>query len=326
MYTLPKDVRIGVLRGGPSPEYDVSLKSGAQVLNVLSETHQPVDILIDKAGVWHVRGTPRSPDRVLNHLDVVFNALHGTYGEDGIVQNILNHHAVPYTGSDRFSSAIAMNKWLTKEQARSAGIKTPISVVVRSTDSVIEKAREIFHSIPHPLVVKPTMGGSSLGIFVVKSFPELVSALESVLTVYDSALVEEYIAGKEATCTVVNDFRDRQVYSFPPIEIRYPKPEMVWTYDHKYSGESQIMYPTTLLSGETKAVEDMSRAIHSLLKLSHYSRSDFIVSPRRGVYFLEVNTLPGMTAHSLVPKSLESVGVTLKEFIHHIIGLALNKK
>src|ERR1700733_8325207 len=165
MDTLPKSLRIGVVRGGPSFEYDVSLRSGGNVLKILSETHQPIDIFISRDGTWHVGGLPRSPEKILKNMDVVFNALHGTYGEDGQIQEIFDTYSVPFTGSDTFASRIAIHKQVTKERARAAGIKTPVSFVVTQEDSIAEKAKEIFGSIPGPLVVKPTCSGSSFGLY-----------------------------------------------------------------------------------------------------------------------------------------------------------------
>ena len=136
---LPSSLRIGVLRGGPSSEYDVSLQSGAHVLKHLSETHKPVDIFISRDGAWHVGGVEKSPERILKHMDVVFNALHGTFGEDSKVQDLLNSHDIPYTGSDKLPSAIAMNKWLTKERLKLVGIKTPVAVLIRADDSLDQK-------------------------------------------------------------------------------------------------------------------------------------------------------------------------------------------
>ena len=294
---LPQSLRIGVLRGGPSPEYEISLQSGSFVLKNLSETHKPIDIFISRDGKWHVQGIERSPERILSHLDVLWNALYGQYGEDGKVQEILKHHGVMYTGSDKFSSSVAMNKWITKERAILAGIKTPLAFIVRPDDSLFEKVKEIFQSIPHPLVVKPVNGRSSVGIHVVTSFKELLEALENVLSQYPGALVEEYISGKEACCTAIDNFRGQDIYTFPPSE--------------------------KLSKVENDEVEYATKKIHQNLGLSHYSQSDFIVSPRRGVYFLEVNTLPNISEKSKLSQSLESVGVSIKEFLHHVIRLAL---
>src|SRR3989344_2432232 len=324
MQTLSPSLRIGVLRGGPSPEYDVSLKTGANVLKHLSETHNPIDVFISKDGKWHMNGMERSPERILKNLDVAFNALHGTYGEDGQVQEILNHHGVPYTGSDKYASAIAMNKWITKERALLAGIKTPVSMLVRQTDSLPNKAKEIFNSIPHPLIVKPACGGSSLGLHKVDSFSELLSALENVLSEHGSAVVEEYIVGKEATCGVIDNFRGKKIYPLPPVEI-VPPTGKLFDYDSKYNGETKEICPGNFSEKEKREIERVAQLIHDKLDLRHYSRSDFIVSPRRGVYFLEVNTLPGLTEESLLPKSLKAVGVEVKEFLHHLLHMAIHK-
>ena len=297
--TLPGSLHIGVLRGGPSPEYDVSLKSGANVMKNLEDSHGPIDIFISKDGAWHMQGIGRPPQTILKNMDVVFNALHGTFGEDGGVQEILSSSGVKYVGSDRYSSSIAMNRQLAKEHLLPFGIKTPVHVVVRSTDSLADKAKEIFNSIPHPLAVKPAKGGSAYVFAVVENFPDLCGALETLLSQHDAVVVEEFIPGIGVSCLVTEDFRGQSLYAFPPSK--------------------------RLLQEETQAVEDMAKKVHSILGLSHYSQSDFMVSPRRGVYFLEVNTSPKMTEKSLAPKSMEVVGVSTKEFLHHVIGLALNE-
>lgn len=326
MSSLPASLRVGVVRGGPSPEYDVSLKTGNTVLQHLSETHAPLDIFIDKEGRWHMHGVARSPEKILKNVDVIWNALHGAYGEDGGIQEFLDHHGVPYTGSARLPSALAMNKWMTKERAYSAGIRTPLHVVIRQTDPIREKATEIFYSIPHPLVVKPVTGGSSLGLYMVQNLAELLAAVEAVLSAYDAALVEEYISGKEGTCGVIENFRGQKAYALPPVEIIPPPGKSLFDHYAKYSGESRELCPGNFSSEEKMEIERLAALVHETLGLSHYSRSDFIVSPRRGIYFLEVNTLPGLTDESLLPKSLDAVGVSMKEFIHHILGLAIGKK
>lgn len=326
MIVLPRDLKIGVLRGGPSPEYEVSLQSGSHVLEKLKETHQPLDIFISKDGVWHMNGFEKTPDKILKNVDVVFNSMHGVYGEDGQIQDLLSYYGVPYTGSSKFSSAISMNKFMTKDLANKLGIKTPTHIVIKKEEDIKNRAYEAFANIPHPLVVKPVSSGSSHGLYLVQNFTELLSTLEAVFSVYDSALVEEYISGKEITCTVIENFRDQKEYATPPVEVLYQKDAPVWTYGLRYAPDTSIIYPTTLVDDESKIVEEASKLIHKDLGLSHFSRSDFIVSPRRGVYFLEVNTVPGLTKKSLLPKSLESIGLSFKEFIHHVISLALNKK
>ncbi len=325
MNNLSRSLHIGVIRGGPSSEYEVSLQTGGNVLKTLSETHSPVDIFISRDGKWHINGVERSPERILKNIDVVFNALHGEYGEDGGVQEILVHHGVPFTGSERYPSAIAMNKWMTKERAKAIGIKTPLAMLVRREDSINEKAREIWSAMPHPFIVKPTCGGSSIGVYIANTFKELVSSLEKVLEIHGSAVVEEYITGKEATCGVIDNFREQKLYALPVVEIIPPKKSKFFDNESKYNGQSREVCPGNFSAEEKTEMEKISKEIHEVLGLRHYSRSDFIVSPRRGIYFLEVNTLPGLTKESLLPKSLQAVGVSFIDFIHHVLGLALNR-
>lgn len=305
-------------------EYDVSLKTGANILNILQDTHTPVDIFVSKDGKWHVNGLEKSSERALRSVDVVFNAMHGAYGEDGGVQEVLDAHGLPYTGSGRFESMLAMNKWQTKELLKKHNIKTPVAILVKQTDHLLDKAKQIWGEIPHPMIVKPTCGGSSLGIIVANSFQELLSALETTLSQHGSVLVEEYIKGKEATCGVIEKFRNKDVYVLPAIEIR-KQSDKVFDYTSKYDGETEEVCPGNFSREEKKEIERLSSLVHTALGLSHYSRSDFIVSPKRGVYFLEVNTLPGLTEKSLLPKALSAVGVSFQEFLHHILGLALHK-
>lgn len=318
---ISPSLKVGVLRGGPSNEYDVSLKTGANVLKHLLTICRPVDIFISKEGLWHVQGQVKSPEKILRQVDVVWNALHGKFGEDGQVQAFLDSHGVKYTGSGRMSSSISMNKFLTKKEALEANVKTPLHLLVRSDDDYFQKAKDSIQTFPFPVVVKPVSGGSSQGVAIVKNVPDLVFHLQNILNDGGSALVEEYIAGKEATCGVIDNFRNSKTYVLPPVEILHKS--SFFDYDSKYSGQSKEICPGNFSKVEKDEIERMSSLIHQKLGLSHYSRSDFIVHPKRGVYFLEVNSLPGMTKESLLPKSLEAVGVSMKEFISHILSLAL---
>ncbi len=299
MSALPVSLKIGVLRGGPSSEYETSLKTGANVLENLSQSYKTIDIFISEDGVWHMSGMAKTPEKILKQVDVIFNALHGTWGEDGGVQKILSSHGVPFTGSDILPSAISMNKLHTKERLKKIGIKTPVYSVVRRTDDLSKKTREIWNSIPHPLIIKPANGGSAQKNFKADSYQELLNAIENVLADYDMALIEECISGKSVSCLVTENFRGEKMYAFPP----HPQ----------------------ISQNENLEVQDLSKKIHDSLELSHYSQSDFIVSPRRGVYFLEINSLPKLHKESVSNISLASVGVSTKEFIHHLLNLALGK-
>lgn len=320
--------RVGVLRGGPSSEYEVSLKSGAAVLKHLPTEYEPVDIFIDRSGVWHMSGVPHEPHRALAKTDAIWNALHGEYGEDGAVQELLDAHSVPYTGSGRFASAMAMNKAAAKGMLLPHGIKTPYYKILRREEvpSVYETARLLHRSFPQPSIVKPLAKGSSVGMAVAESAEDLAHALDSAFAVSDAILIEEFIRGREATCGVIDGFRGEPHYTLLPTEICPPPESPFFDYYAKYSGASREVCPGGFSPEESEEIQELSRTAHAALGLRHYSRSDFIVYPRRGIYFLEVNTLPGLTDESLLPKALTAVGCDLSHFFGHILSLALAGK
>lgn len=333
-------IRVGVIRGGISSEYEVSLKTGANVLahlrsEQMSDTYKPLDIFIDTEGVWHVGGIPTTLEQISKKVDVIFNALHGDYGEDGKVQQELDQWGIPYTGSRALPSAIGYNKALSKEQFTRLGIKTPLHLLFSpyesDTDGQIELyakhcAKKVFETLPPPWIVKPVASGSSMGVHMCKTYPELICAFEIGAIEKVGTLVEEMIEGKEATVGVVEHFRGTPIYTLPPIEIRVPKTKTFFDYDAKYTGISEEICPGNFTPTEKEELQRLASLIHTGLNLSHYSRSDFIVHPRRGIYALEVNTLPGLTDESLTPKALASVGATMPEFLRHLIALAYNKK
>lgn len=332
-------IRVGVVRGGPSSEYEVSLNTGGNVLahlrgDKLKDKYQAVDILIDRNGVWHINGLPTNLEKIFHLVDVIFNALHGDYGEDGKIQQLLEQWKIPYTGSGPFASALGYNKALAKERFLSLGIKTPkhmlFSAYFEDLDGPPEiyaknKAREVWENMTPPWIVKPVAGGSSVGVRLCKTFPSLVEAFDKFANEKVGVIVEEFIEGKEATVGVIENFRGEKVYTLPPIEIRVPKENQFFDYDAKYSGKSEEICPGNFTGEEKEKLRELAELIHSGLNLDHYSRSDFIVHPKRGIYALEVNTLPGLTDQSLTPKALYAVGATMPEFIDHLIKLALRK-
>lgn len=333
-------IKVGVIRGGISGEYEVSLASGAQVLEhlregVLKDKYKAIDIYIDREGIWHINGIPMTIDKVAPKVDVIINALHGDYGEDGKVQQLLEQWNIPYTGSGPLASAIGYNKFLTKKEFDKLGIKTPKHLLFPAYQDDFDgprqkyperKAREVWEKLPPPWIVKPLTGGSSMGIHVCKTFRDLIVAFDESIDQKVSVIVEEFIKGKEATVGIIDNFRNQNIYILPPIEIRIPKTSTFFDNEVKYNGQSQEICPGNFSPDEKIELERLASLIHSGLGLSHYSRSDFIVHPKKGIYALEVNTLPGLTGESLMPKALRAVGSDLPEFIEHLIKLARGQK
>ena len=317
--------KVAVLRGGPSSEYDVSLKSGTSVLDNLNrEKYEPIDIFVDKNGQWYIGGIQKKPEVALANIDVVWNALHGEYGEDGEVQKILDDIGVPYTGSKHLASALSIDKIKTKKTLANSGVKMAQHLELLKNDT--KSLNEIFRVTPNPSVVKPVSLGSSIGVTIVRDFFDLQNALEKAFAVTDQIMIEEYIDGREATCGVIENFRGKDLYALPVTEI-IPAPEHdFFDYEAKYGGGSKEICPSNFSDDTKGELERLAVLVHKTLGLSHYSRSDFIVHPKRGIYFLEVNTLPGLTKESLIPKAIEAVGSSLPEFLDHVITIAINEK
>jgi D-alanine-D-alanine ligase len=323
---LASKIKVGVLRGGPSSEYEVSLKSGAAVLKNLPEKYLPVDIFVTREGIWNVSGAEHRPEAALRKVDVIFNAMHGEYGEDGRVQELLEAFGTPYNGSGVFASRLAMNKALAKSFLAREGIKTPAYKLVEKGRLTEPAIAELFRTTILPAVVKPVDLGSSVGVSIADDFPSFERALRDVFDKTDSALIEEYIKGREATCGVVENFNGERYHALPPIEIVPPPEASFFDYQAKYGGKTREICPGNFTEAEQAEIKNLAAGAHRILGLRHYSRSDFIIHPTRGIYFLESNTLPGLTAESLLPKSLYAVGVSLPQFLDHVLTLALREK
>ncbi len=320
-------IRVGVLRGGVSPEYEVSLKTGSTVLKNLSDKYITYDILLTKDGVWHINGVPTSADKLRDKIDVIFNALHGAYGEDGKVQRMFEELSIPYTGSGPVASAIGMNKALAKKRFKVGDeIKTPLYRVVSKKDDIEKVAVEIWRSFPQPSIIKPVSGGSSIGISVARTVSELTDGINKVLGSGDDAMVEEYINGREVFSGATSDFRGEKIYTLPMVEIIGSEKMDFLDYDKKSGKENiDIASPAQVGKKEKDLIAGAVKNIYQNLSLKHYAGFDFIVS-KRGIYLLEVNTLPGLTEESLLPKALSSVGTDLPQFLDHVITLAIQGK
>lgn len=315
---------VGVLRGGPSREYDVSLKTGASVLGALDrDKYEPRDIFVDRAGEWHVHGLAQHPEKALKGVDVVFNAMHGDYGEDGQVQRILDKLGVPYTGSGALAAALSFNKQQAKEVARRLGVKVAHGQVLEQTDDIESLAQMLFRTFPHPAVVKPLAGGSSIGLAVADTYHGLERALRHAFEHSPQVIIEEYIPGREATVGIINNFRGEDVYALMPLEIRLPPGACAYDYYTKYEGAPQFVIPAGFSDEHKAELAEAAKKVHAGLELGHYSRSDFKVS-KRGIYFLEVNALPDMFESSEFTHMLNAVGSSRTHFIDHVLTLARN--
>ncbi len=317
--------RVGVVRGGPSSEYVVSLRTGENVLRHLDrEKYAPVDILITPRGDWFMDGVRTDLPNIAHHVDVFWNALHGSFGEDGKVQQLFESFQVPYTGSAVLPSAMGMHKDLAKERFREAGLLVPEGVVVEQGDVLDEVAAQIYFDRHLPLIVKPVSGGSSVATTIARTLDELYRALEEA-DKHGDILIEDFIEGKEATVCVVEGSEPGEHFVLFPIEIAPPDESDFFDFEAKYSGKSQEICPGRFPLATHATLRDLAIKAHESIGARHYSRSDFIVQPDGTITILEINTLPGLTKESLFPKALHKGGVELHEFLDHVIELSLRR-
>ena len=316
-------IRVGILRGGPSNEYDVSLRTGDNVIKSLPEKYLATDILISKEGEWHTGGFRREPVSVLSQVDVIFNALHGKYGEDGKVQKLLETYGVPFTGSASLPSSLAISKAASRKILSGYSIKFPVHIVLTHKDNTFRRLSEVFRSFLLPSVIKPVSSGSSLGVSLATDLQSFLKGVEVAFRHSPNVIVEEYLKGREATCGVLESEVKGGFYSLPPVEIIVP-PGSLFSLELKYGGGAKEICPGRFDNEEKEQIQDLAIAVHRALGLRHYSHSDFIIVPRRGIYLLEVNALPGLTEASLFPKALSAASLSMGDFLDHTLGLALN--
>ena len=255
--------------------------------------------------------------------DIVFVALHGMNGEDGRVQATFDMLGIPYTGSGYLGAAIAMDKMLTKEMVKDKGVRTPAwktfnAGALTGEDDIVKSAEEIAAKIEAPCVIKTPTGGSSVGVYIVTNQDAVRPAVEKCLGFGPDILVEQMIEGREFTCAVLQD------RALPSVEI-VPKVDF-YNYENKYkAGATEEICPGRCTPEVEKQMGDMALKVHNTLGLRTYSRSDFIVDKYDNAWFLEVNTLPGMTPTSLVPQEAAAVGISYEELCEIIVNDGLDR-
>ncbi len=296
--------RIGVLCGGLSAEREVSLRTGAAICATLVERgYDAVSLYVDRDLDLALRQT---------RIDVAFIALHGRYGEDGCVQGLLELLGIPYTGSSVLASALAMNKVKAKELFRLHNLPTAPYYVLEAGPAAVAERHGAFG---FPAVVKPACEGSSVGVAIARDLGELEAACEAAFRFDDQILVERYVAGMEVSVAVLND------RALGAIEIVPSQP--FYDYGAKYTaGRSAYHMPARLSPERYRGVLTQAVAAHRALGCTGASRVDMIVSERGNEVLLEVNTVPGMTATSLLPKIAGHAGLDFGALLEEILGAA----
>ncbi len=326
-------MRVTILTGGTSAERDVALASAVQVIGALRSRGHDVAVVDTARGYIPERdekallsggvGTEPPPIEQLRGLerglllsglanlavvrdaDVLFLALHGGRGEDGTIQTLLEMVGVPYTGSGRLGSAMAMDKDISKHLFRAAGVATADWVMAPASRAEVER------NFGWPVVVKPSKQGSTVGLTVVKAAPEYDAAVKLAREFDDEVMIERFVPGRELTVGVL----EGRALAVGEIIPRHE----IFDYECKYTpGMSQEIFPADLPDAVNRECGRLGLLAHEALKLGGYSRVDFRLTPAGELFCLEVNTLPGMTATSLLPQSAKAVGIEFPELCERI--------
>lgn len=296
--------RIGIVRGGEGKNYASSLKKGGEIINYifenLSDKYKVFDILIDKDGVWHLGGVQIKPSDLFHKIDIAWNMSHPS------VSIILNNFSIPNIGISSFSSSFEDSKDMLREHMKKIDLSMPRSIVLPLYQSdfdgerelyAIKKAKEIHDKFASPWIVKSFTEDTSMGIHLAKTFPELVDAIEDGVKHEKSILVEEFIAGKVASVHSVPNFRGEQIYTFP-------------------LGNTFGIFS----KDEKEKLESLARDLHKHIDATHYLKSDFILTPRKKVYLLNVEFNPDLNANSHFSEVCGSVGTKTSDVLEHILG------
>jgi D-alanine-D-alanine ligase len=307
-----KKITVALLSGGISSEREVSIKSGDQVYDALDKTKYDV-----------IRYDPRSDLlRLVSDsadIDAALIILHGQYGEDGTVQGLLDLLDIPYQGSGVLGSAIAMNKIASKQLYGQSGLPVPPYLVIRKGDPV--NPETCSKMLGMPLVIKPVSGGSSIGVSIVKSEEFFMKAVKTAFFYDDTLLIEAFIKGVEITGGVIGNDK---LEALPIVEIIPDKNYEFFDYTAKYTaGATKEICPARIDESLEVKAREFAKTAHKALFCRGYSRTDMILAGK-DIYVLETNTIPGMTATSLLPIAAQTAGISFGEFLDRLIELSMD--
>ena len=308
-----KKLNLALLSGGISSEREVSLNSGDQVFEALDKEKYRITRYDPKTDLGKlVQDAPE--------IDAALIILHGPYGEDGTVQGLLELLGIPYQGSGVMGSAVAMNKVATKKMYALAGVPTPAYIVVSQGDVITPG--DVEGRIGFPVVVKPAEAGSSVGMSIVKDKDMLTPAMEKAFEHGRTILLEAYIEGIELTAGVVGN---ETLEALPLIEIVPNAEYAFFDYEAKYTpGKTEEICPARIDDAITEKAQTLAKMAHQALFCEGYSRTDMILKGK-DLYILETNTIPGMTATSLLPQAAQVGGMTFTVLLDRLIALGIER-
>lgn len=303
IYKYKNEKRIGIIRGGKGNHYEDSIAKGGEIisniLENLSDTYKPVDVLIDRDGVWHIGGLPVQPADLMHRVEAVWNVSHSN------LNNILENLSIPNIGVSSFSKTVGDSRDMLREHMKKIGVNMPRHILFPAYQEdfdgprnkyALRKAKEVHEKFPAPWIVKSLTTDKNVGVHVVKTFPELADAIEDISLHGESILVEELISGKNAFMHTISGFRGEDVYAFPAGNFS---------------------------KNEKEELINTAKNIHQHIGVPDYLKSNFVINPRNGIYLTSVEFSPDFKNGSHLDKACESVGAKMHQIVRHILDLSL---
>lgn len=291
-------VRVGIIRGGANENYETSLKEGSKMISYLFENLPnkctPIDIFVDKVGVWHIQGVPVLPFDLMHKVDVIWDTT------SPALSQVLEGHILLFK-IPHFAGSMASSKALLREHMKTIGVKMPMHIVLPAyqfdfdglkEDYIFKKAQEVHQKFPSPWLVKSFSDEESMGIHVAKTFPELLNAIADGVEHNTSILIEELIEGQKMNTHLVKGFRDQDIYIFPINKIQ---------------------------KEEKNKLEDLSKKIYEHLGAEHYLNAHFILNKNKGIYLTDVSLYPDFSTDSILSSHCENIGAKTAHIFEHII-------
>ncbi len=308
-------IDIAILSGGSSVEKEISIFSTNELLKHLNKQKYNIKVIY----IPEYASTDWIKELLENPPDLVLSGLHGGLGEDGSIQGLLECLNLRYVGSKVLSSSICMDKFISKVIMRSNHIPVVDDVFINKNENIINFEKDILE-LGFPLIVKPNRGGSSIGITIVNNKYEIEKAIKKIIELDDDILIEKYIKGKEVTCGVVETQKDLEVLTVLDIDTSNP----FYDYDAKYYNSDTKIQFSTLPDFQKTMIKEIAKKAFKALRCSGYGRLDLLMHEEQ-IYVLEMNTLPGLTSHSLIPKAIEEEKVSFSDFLDRLIEFELQK-
>ena len=307
---------IFIISGGPGKEHEVSISSGKNIIeNLNAEGIASESIIVTKDKKWVYNNQEMSEDEGLKLLQeynaLIFQIIHGTYGEDGELVSLFEQHSLSYIGSNAASLKLTIDKYKTEELLAKNAILTPSSYIMTKVED------EFISQIPFPVILKPVTEGSSVALYKVSSQEQLKNILSETIPVYGKMLAQDYISGREFTCGVVE--LDGEVTALPPTEVILTRGE-IFDYEAKYTVDGcKEITPADIDATKTKKIKELAKRVHTLCDCKDISRTDMIMKANGELVVLEINTVPGMTKTSFIPAQLMASGYDVVAFLKGMV-------